>query len=269
MLSRLKHNWKLFPGIIMLWWGTAFSLYAASPQIVDAKPYDDGFVIASSDGMLYWTDIDGVHLDSVNMKTEIAGIEVTDGSVLAVSPDCMILKVERNGKSRRLCRRQITNDAEKVVGIACSGKKTFILTVYGTILTTDDNCKSFTAFDFNGTYFLYYEQTRFSAICASDNSIFIAGTYDNGMPAVFTSAAGNVWSERTLTYTDRGETLSLEHQPLSMAYDVSMGRFVLGCTDGYLFYMPGCSHCNSLEKKADNDICAVAFNNSCYFSKCW
>lgn len=262
MLLGLRHNRKLFPAIIMLWWGTAFSLYAATPQFVDAKPYDDGFVIASSAGMLYWTDIDGVHLDSVNLKTELAGIEVTDGSVLAVTPDCMILKVERSGKSSRLCRKQITNNADKVVGIACSGKKTFILTANGTILSTDDNCKSFTALDFNGTYFLYYDHTRFRAISASDNSIFIAGIHDDGTPAVYTSTAGNIWSERTLTYTESGQTLSLEHQPLSMAYDSRMDRFVLGCTDGYLFYLPGCSHCNSIEKKSDTDITAVAFNST-------
>jgi hypothetical protein len=258
MIFRLKHNWKLFPAIMMLWWGTVFSLYAASPQIVDVKPYDDGFVIASSDGMLYWTDIDGVHLDSVNLKTDIAGIEVTDGSVLAVSPDCMILKVERNGKSRRLCRRQI--NANSVVGIACSAGNTFLLTRYGIILKTTD-FKLFTSFDFNQTYTGYYEHTRFSAICASDNSIFIAGIYDNGLPAVFTSTVGNIWSERTLTYTDRGETLSLEYQPLSMAYDARMDRFVMGCTDGYLFYMPGCSHCNSIESRTHSDITAVAFNS--------
>ena len=81
------------------------------------------------------------------------------------------------------------------------------------------------------------------------------------MPAVFTSTAGNIWSERSLTYTDRAETLSLEQQPLSMAYDSRMDRFVLACTDGYLFYMPGCSHCNSLEHKALSDISAVGFND--------
>lgn len=260
MLLGLRHNRKLFPAIIMLWWGTAFSLYAASPQFVDAKPYDDGFVIASSDGMLYWTDIDGVHLDSVNLKTDIAGIEVADGSVLAVTPDCMIFKVERNGKSSRLSRKQINGVSSRVVGIACSGGNTFVLTRYGIILKTSD-FKLFTSFDFNLTYTGYYEQTRFSAICSSGNSIFIAGVYDNGQPAVFTSAVGNIWSERTLTYTLSGETLSLEHQPLSMAYDSRMDRFVLGCTDGYLFYLPGCSHCNSLESKTHADITAVAFNS--------
>ena len=261
MSVSLINNLKLFPAVLLMWWGTVFSLSAARPQVVDIKPYNDGFVEACGDGMIYWTDIDGVHLDSVNLKTELAGIEVTDGSVLAVTPDCMILKVERNGKSSRLCRKQITNNADKVVGIACSGRKIFILTAYGTILSTDDNCKSFTALDFNGTYFLYYDHTRFRAICASNNSIFIAGIHDDGSPAVYTSTAGNIWSERTLTYTESGQTLSLEHQPLSMAYDSRMDRFVLACTDGYIFYIPGCSHCNSIEQKALADIVAVGFND--------
>ncbi|MBR5706312.1 MAG: hypothetical protein IKX55_01935 [Bacteroidaceae bacterium] len=264
MLLGLRHNRKLFPAIILMWWGAVFSSFAATPVIVDAKPFADGFVMASSDGMLYWTDIDGNPTDSVKLRTDIAGIEVRDGYVLTVSSDCVIMKVERGGKSSRLCNRQITNNADKVVGMACSGKKIFVLTANGTILSSDDDCKSFTALDFNGTYFLYYEQTRFSAISASDNSIFIAGTHDDGTPAVFTSSAGNIWSERTLTYTESGQTLSLEHRPLSMAYDAHMDRFVMGCTDGYLFYLPGCSHCNALERKAETDIRAVAFNGNIF-----
>jgi len=264
MLSGLNINFKLFPAMILLWWGTVLSSFAANRIIVDAKPFADGFVMASADGMIYWTDADGVALDSVGLKMDLAGIEVRDGRVLAVSPDCRIMSVERNGKSSRLCNRQITNNADKVVGMACSGKKIFVLTANGSILSTDDDCKSFTALDFNGTYFLYYEQTRFSAISASDNSIFIAGTHDDGTPAVFTSTAGNIWSERTLTYTENGQTLSLEHRPLSMAYDARMDRFVLGCTDGYLFYLPGCSHCNALENRSIQDIQAVAFNDNLF-----
>jgi len=260
MILRVKHNWKLFPTIIMLWWGTAFSLYATSPQIVDAKPYDNGFVIASSDGMLYWTDIDGHSIDSVKLKTDIVGIDVREGSVLAVTPDCSILSVDRDGKSRRMCRSQHKNKADRVVGIACSKDKTLILTEGGVILSTVD-FDSFSVMDFNGTYSQYYDYTQFCAISASDNFFYVAGTYSNGMPAVFTSATGNIWNERTLTYTDKGETLSLEYQPLSMAYDARMDRFVLGCTDGYLFYMPGCSHCNSIESRTHADITAVAFNS--------
>ena len=261
MSVRQLNYLKLFPTVLLMWWGTVFSLFAASPQVVDIKPYNDGFVMACGEGMIYWTDIEGAHIDSVNIKTGIAGIEVVEGSVLAVSPDCMVIKVERNGKTNRLCRRQINGNTDKVTGIACSGGRTYILTENGIIRCTTD-CRSFTLFDFNQTYSGYYDPTHFSAICASDNTIFIAGTYYNGMPAVFTSSAGNIWSERSLTYTDRSETLSLEQQPLSMAYDSRMDRFVLVCTDGYLFYMPGCSHCNSIEHKSLVDITAIGFNNS-------
>jgi hypothetical protein len=260
-MQSLHHTYlKLFLTITLMWWGTAFTL-AAPPRIVDIKPYEQGFVMASATGMLYWTDPDGNPTDSVNIKTPVAGIEVRDSHILAVSPECMILKVERNGKSRRLCNRQIGNDTEKVVGIACIGNTIFVLTAYGTILSSSNECKEFTAMDFNGTYSLYYEQTRFTCICASGNSIFIAGTHDDGSPAVYTSTAGNIWSERTLTYTESGQTQALDKQPLCLAYDARMDRFVLGCTNGYLFYLPGCSHCNAIEKKADSDIRAVAFNS--------
>ena len=267
MLLRLRHNRKLFPAIILMWWGTVFSSFAATPVIVDAKPFADGFVMASSDGMLYWTDIDGNTTDSVKLRTDIVGIEVCDGSVLTVSSDCTVMKVQRNGRTSRLCRSQIKNGADRVVGIACIDRKILILTRSGTILSTDNDCEEFTALDFNGTYFLYYEHTMFSAICASDNSIFIAGVLDDGMPAVYTSSEGNIWSQRTLTYTESGQTLELEQEPLCLAYDGRMDRFVLGCTDGYVFYMPGCSHCNSIEHKSSDDIKALAFNTGYSFFK--
>lgn len=253
---------KLFPTILLMWWGTVFSLFAARPQVVDIKPYNDGFVIASADGMLYWTDIEGVHLDSVNIKTDIAGIEVVEGSVLAVSPDCSIRSVERSGRNRLLFRgrSKIKNYLGRAVGIACTKDNTLILTDNGMILSTADY-KSVSVFDFNSTYTAYYDEVQFRAICASENFCYIAGIYNTGMPAVFTSATGNVWSERTLNYTEGRENLQLEQQPLGLAYDSRMDRFVLACTDGYLFYMPGCSHCNSIERKSMVDITAVGFNS--------
>ena len=126
MPVRPINNLKLFPLVLMMWWGTVFSLSAAMPKVVDIKPYNDGFVKACGDGMIYWTDIDGVHIDSVKIKTDIAGIEVVEGSILAVSPNCMVMKVERNGKSSRLCRRQINGNSDKVVGVACSEGKMYV-----------------------------------------------------------------------------------------------------------------------------------------------
>ena len=253
-------DWRFLLVILIVWSGTVSGLFALEPKIVDIKPFDSGFVMARSDGMLTWTDIEGVATDSVKTRMKIAGISVKDGIVLAVSPECRVLGVERNGRKRQLCRNRIGNSTDNVVGITCMGDRTFILTEGGVLMSTVD-FDSFNSFDFNGTYSLYYDETRFSAICASDNFICIAGTYLNGMPAVYTSASGNIWSERTLVYTEGSETLELERLPLGMGYDDRMDRFVLSCSDGYLFYMPGCSHCNSIERKSMADISALAFNS--------
>ena len=211
MRSKTHKDWRLFLAALLMWPGAVSNSYAIVSVTVDIKPYNDGFVMARADGMLTWTDIDGNAIDSIKLKTEIAGIDVRDGRVLAVSPDCRILSVERGGRSRQLCPSRIKGAT--VVGIACTESQTLILTEGGMIYGTAD-FDSFKVFDFNGTYSSYYDETRFSAISASDNFIYIAGTYHNGMPAVFTSAKGNIWSERNLSYTDGGDNLMLEHQPL-------------------------------------------------------
>lgn len=249
--------------IVMLWSATLSYIHAAT--VADIKPFRDGFVIAYSDGLLCFADMEGVTLDSVGLKTEIAGIDVRQDYVLAVSPDCMVLKVERSGRSNRLCRSQMRNSADRVVGIACSNDRTLILTAGGRILSTVD-FEDFTTLDFNSTYSSYYDYTRFCAICASDNFFYIAGTYPSGMPAVFTSATGNIWSERTLSYTEGSRTMELELQPLCLAYDSRMDRFVLGCSEGYLFYMPGCSHCNGIERKSMEDIWALGYNSGLFLA---
>ena len=258
-LHREKSGWKLFLATLSVWLGTVSASFALSPVIVDIKPFADGFVMARADGMLIWTDIAGNVSDSVKTGTDIAGIDVREDRVLAVSPDCRIMSVSRDGNIRQLCRSRINNGTDIVVGIACAKDNTLILTEGGVLLSTVD-FDSFTSMDFNGTYTPYYDETRFCAISASDNFYYIAGTYHDGLPAVFTSATGRIWSERTLSYTQERETLHLEHQPLGLAYDSLQDRFVMACTDGYLFYMPGCSHCNTIERKSMRDINAVAFN---------
>jgi len=265
ILSHRSLFLKVSLAMVMLWSATLSYINAATPQVRDIKPFAQGFVVAYSDGLLCFTDMDGVTLDSVKLKREVAGIDVRDDYVIAVTPDCSVLKVERSGRSSRLCRSRIDNNTDRVVGIACSNEKTLILTAGGRILSTVD-FEDFGTLDFNSTYSSYYDYTRFCAICASDNFFYLAGTYPDGMPAVFTSATGNIWSERTLTYTQGAQTLQLEQQPLCVAYDSRMDRFVLGCTDGYLFYMPGCSHCNSIERKSMEDIWALGYNSGLFLA---
>lgn len=248
MLFKGLYNRRLFLITLTVWLGAAFGSIALAADIIDIKPFSDGFVKARDDGMLIWSDADGNATDSTQLKIEIAGIEVQQDRVLVVSPDCMVMSVERSGRSRRLCRSQLRGGADRVVGIAATQDNTLILTRGGVILSTVD-FDTFRSMDFNGTYFLYYKETLFCSIAASDNSFFIAGTYPDGMPAVFTSATGTIWSERSLTYTEGGQTLQLELQPVRLSYDRGHDRFVLICADGWQFIMPGCSHCNFLTRE--------------------
>ena len=258
MFPERKNFERLFLTILLLWSGAVFSFFSAQAETVDIKPYDDGFVIARSDGMLFFTDIEGTAADSIKIRSEIAGIAVSGSDVLAVAPDGRVTSVERDGKSRILCRS--LNVSGSMEGIACFDGKVFILSSQGILMSTSD-WRSFTTFDFNSTYSGYYEYVRFTSICASDNVIFLAGVFDDGMPAVFTSAAGNIWSERILYYNEGRNVLMLEQQPLGLGYDPRTDVFVLACTDGCLFFMPGCSNCNYIERKAMHDLNAVAFNS--------
>ena len=129
---------RLLLAALILWSGTVSGLFAITPVAVDVKPYQDGFVLAHANGTIVWTDIEGNATDSVKIRTGIAGIDVREGSVLAVSPDGSVYSVERNGKSRRLCKSQLKNSADHVVGIACSMDNTLILTEGGVILGTAD-----------------------------------------------------------------------------------------------------------------------------------
>ena len=243
-----SYNRRLLLTAFIMWLGTVSGSFALAADIIDIKPFSDGWVKARTDGTLIWTDAYGNATDSTRLKIDIAGIEVRQDKVLAVSPDCMVYSVERSGRSRRLCRSQLRGGADRVVGIAASQDNILILTRGGVILSTVD-FDTFRSMDFNGTYFLYYDETLFCSIAASDNSFFIAGTYPDGMPAVFTSATGTIWSERSLTYTEGGQTMQLDLQPVRLSYDRSHDRFVLNCADGWQFIMPGCSHCNSLTRE--------------------
>ena len=238
-------NLRLLPVTLVLLLAVASGSFARNADI-DSKPFTGGMVTARTDGMITWSDAGGNALDSVRLKIDIAGIDVRDDRVLAVSADGTVMSVERGGRSRRLCRSRISGGHDRVVGIASTLNNTLILTRGGVIMSTVD-FDTFTTLDFNGTYYSYYQETLFCSISASDNSFCIAGTYPDGMPAVFTSATGKIWSERSLTYTQGGETYMLEQQPVRLSYDRSHDRFVMLCSDGWVFYMPGCSHCNSLE----------------------
>ena len=134
-----------------------------------------------------------------------------------------------------------------VIGISTNDYATFGLTDKGEIFWTRDSVK-WEVIDFNEAYRGYYRPVRFVGIAAGNGNVAVVGTYENtGTPAMFVSSRGNVWTERGLTYSQGDELFELTETPLSVRADLERDEFVITCTDGVLFFVPPCSHCNRKE----------------------
>lgn len=102
-------------------------------------------------------------------------------------------------------------------------------------------------FDFKNYYKEYYDIVSFTDICTGGGQVALCGTKSDGRPALFLSSGGNVWSERQLVYTaQNGSVLEFTETPLSLSYNTQAQAFVMHCTNGAIFTVPGCSHCNTL-----------------------
>ena len=117
----------------------------------------------------------------------------------------------------------------------------------GEILRSADGA-AWTVFDFNAAYEGYYPRMRFLAVAAGGGSVMVAGLDPDGHLAVYTSSRGTVWSERSLEYGTGGARQVLDVTPVSLSYDPVRDSFFLCGTQGTLFEMPGCSHCNRLTR---------------------
>lgn len=135
----------------------------------------------------------------------------------------------------------------EIIGTASNEYATFILTDKGEIGWSRDSVK-WEIIDFNETYRGYYSPVRFVGIAAGKGSVAVVGVYEKtGAPAMFVSSRGNVWTERGLTYSQGEELFELTEAPLAVRADLERDEFVITCTDGVLFFVPPCSHCNRKE----------------------
>lgn len=117
----------------------------------------------------------------------------------------------------------------------------------GEILRSADGA-AWTVLDFNAEYAGYYPPMDWRAVAAGGGSVMVAGLDPDGHLAVYTSSRGTVWSARSLEYTEAGERGVLDVTPCSLSYDPLRDSFFLCGTQGTLFEMPGCSHCNRLTR---------------------
>ncbi len=121
------------------------------------------------------------------------------------------------------------------------------VTEAGEILRSADG-ETWTAFDFNAQYAGFYPQMRWRAVAAGGGSVMVAGLDADGHLGVYVSSRGTVWSARSLEYKENGVPCVLDVVPCSLSYDPIRDSFFLCGSQGTLFEMPGCSHCNRLTR---------------------
>lgn len=163
------------------------------------------------------------------------------------------------------CRTIRLDTRDNLVSIAASDPGIFAISAQGTIASSA-NGTSWSLLDFNSFYDGYYDRVIFTAIGASPEGVAATGSFTDGSPALFLSNQGTVWSERSLTYKDGARYVMLEATPLGISHDQNGDRWVMSCSEGTIFFIPGCSHCNSIEYRPAADIWQVAFNGPRYLA---
>jgi len=147
-------------------------------------------------------------------------------------------------RHRKLASMAVTG---KIVSISASDRICIASTADGQIYLSTDGI-NWKMSDFNAQYSEYYGQITVRCVCASTDGLMIAGVGQKGQPVAFESTQGGVWSERELSYSSDGSIKYLQELPLDLSFDYEHSRFVIQCSDNVIFYLPGCSHCNSIQR---------------------
>lgn len=149
-----------------------------------------------------------------------------------------------------------------IVSLSANTSDCYGVTNTGEIIHSSDGM-NWSIFDFNNTYTGFYKSCRFKKVLVSENQISIIGVQDDGLPVMFYSSRGTVWTQRNLIYTDNeGVSSLLNDMPNDIFYDASQDRFILVCDNGKVMTIPACTHCNKLFELGTENLTCLARNEN-------
>jgi hypothetical protein len=149
-----------------------------------------------------------------------------------------------------------------IVSISSRESDLFGVTDEGEIIHTIDGIK-WTITDFNKVYSGYYKTCFFTKILVTENRIAIIGKHYDGSPVLMLSTQGNVWTERTLIYTDdQGFKNILDDLPNDIIYNDSEDMFYIVCIKGKVMQLPSCNQCNKVIDISSEDLIGISFNEN-------
>jgi len=213
---------------------------------------DHGTILFSSDGRSYYRAESGT-------EKKIHGIAFKNGLLIAGADSGTIL-TSKNGKFWNSITTSIKGN---IVSLSANNSFFIGISDTGEIIKSFDGIR-WEIQDYNKEYAGYNMYSNFKKILATQNSIVIIGTHDDGSPSILFSSLGNVWTERVPLYQDnQGLVQCLTKKPNGITYDPERDQFILACDNGELLSLPPCSKCNKYAKISETDFNALIYSDNC------
>lgn len=229
---------------------TLRSVFANEDMLIAAG--DNGTILFSSDGKTFY------HAE-LGTKSTIHGITMKNGMLIAATDSGMFF----TSKDGKYWDKLSTSIKGNILSLSANKSFVFGVTNRGEILKSADGIH-WDIQDYNKEYAGYNARTHFKKILATQNSIVIIGTHDDGSPSILFSSLGSVWAEREPIYKDeQGSVTCLTNKPNGITYDSERDQFILACDHGELLGLPPCSKCNKYAKISDTDFSALIYSDNC------
>lgn len=260
----------------------------------DVTNYEDEFIAVGSNGRIDRISKSGEVIERLNFYgirfTSVLSVDAQifvagdNGNMLVSSGKGEFLKIDcgtdKNINSLTWFGNKIiagTNQGEILIGTDAGKFKSIQLNLKGNIVSLSANTTdcygvtdmgeiihtiegmNWSVFDFNKTYEGFYKASQFTKVLVTENQISIIGIQNDGLPVLFYSSRGTVWTQRNLVYTDEGGVSSvLTDIPNDIYYDVTQDQFILICNHGKAMTIPNCSHCNKLFELSSENLLGIA-----------
>lgn len=260
--------------------------------------YEDGFIATGSDGRIDRITASGAIINSQKFPGETFNSILADdktvivagdrGTILSSSEKGIFSKIESDTKeninSLALFRGKIIAGSDhgeiisgdekghfkkirlalkgNIVSVSARNSQCYGVTNEGEIIHSVDGI-TWDITDFNKVYSGYYKPCYFTKVLVTENRVAIAGSNNDGSPALMFSNQGKVWTERPLNYTDEeGEKGFLTEIPCDIMYDELRDYFYLACNKGKLMQLPSCAQCNKLASVSIEDLEAISSDDN-------
>jgi hypothetical protein len=214
-------------------------------------------IVAGDHGSIY-ISLDKGAFRKVNSesKNNINAIALFRGLIIAGTDEGIIL----SGDGKNSFRKTFIPANGNIVALSATNSDCYGVTDEGEIIHTVDGV-NWDVFNFNEVYAGFYKPCKFTSVLVTENRIAVAGVRNDGSPVLLFSTQGNVWTDRTLNYTDdQGSAYFPTDSPNSIYFDKDLDLFFLVFDKGKLMKIPSCSHCNKLAQVSTANLTGISGN---------